>query len=144
MRMLIWSFSNEIRRFVLEHFVSLNDLSRLFGRPGEDQREVGQQTDPSYVLQGTVGLLQVDLGQEDPQFVHLSQLLDPRVDVVRIQVVVLQGEEEDTRFNADDVIRDNLTEFPRDVRDALQDRISPLLGMHQNAVVFVYPSRFRR
>lgn len=87
-------------------------------------------------------LLQVHLGQQDPQFEHLPQLLDPCVNVVWIQVVVLQGEEEDTGFNAHNVVRDDLIEFPGDVRDALQDGISSLLRMDQNAIVLVYSPWF--
>lgn len=84
-------------------------------------------------------LLQVHLGQQDPQFKHPVQLLDSRVDVVWVQVVVFQGQEEDTGLGPNHVVWDYLIEFPRDVRDALQDRISSLLRMDQDAIVLVDP-----
>lgn len=57
MRMLVRLFSNQIRGFILQHFVCLQYFPRLLRGPGEDQREVGQQTDAGDVLEGTVRLL---------------------------------------------------------------------------------------
>lgn len=52
-RMLVRLFSDQIRGFILQHFVCLEYFSGLFWRPGEDQSEVGQQTDTGDVLEGT-------------------------------------------------------------------------------------------
>lgn len=64
--------------------------------------------------------------------------------VVGVQIVVLQGEEEDTGLGSHDVVRDNFIKLPGDVGDALQDGVPPLLRMDQDAVVLVNSTWLRR
>lgn len=65
------------------------------------------------------------------------------MNVVGVQVVILEREEEDAGFGTDDIVREDFVKLPRDVGDALQDRIAPLFWVDKDTVVLVDAPRFR-
>jgi hypothetical protein len=94
-----WPLLNPLSRGVLKHFVGLYNFPRLFVRPSEHKREIGQEAYTCEVFEGVLGVFYIDVHKQYSQLIVLSQLLQTFVDVIWLQVVILDRQEQNTRLN---------------------------------------------
>ena len=120
------------RRGVLVRFVQLEIAPGFVCGPAEDQRQIVDQRGLGELFERLLVVRDIHHRQENPQIVFSRQGPDARVDVLRVQAVVLETEEQGARRRAQHIVGRDVAVLPWQLPHRRQDRIAFLSRRHED------------